>query len=402
MKKIFVLVLNCGSSSIKFSIININNNKKHLFGLADCLTLENPSISWKTCKDCHKHTLKQYSNHKTALHFIFSKIILKNNSLLKDLKFISHRVVHGGKEKKAAVFIDDLVIKNIKNMSCFAPLHNPINLLGIQLSMSMIPSLSTKNVAVFDTSFHQTIPLIAHMYAIPYRFYKKEKIKRYGAHGISHSYVYKQATIMLKKPKNTLNIITCHLGGGCSITAICQGKSIDTSMGLTPLEGLVMGTRSGDIDPAIIFYMHENLKIKIHDIYNILTLQSGIKAINKKTSDFRYSEKNYFIDTNAKNSIDIFCYRLAKYISGYTCSIQGDLHAVVFTGGIGENSSLVRKLTISRLSLLGLFINDKYNNEKNAKKIRFINKKNTIPIIIIPSEEEIAIAQETAKIILHI
>ncbi|QCI19275.1 acetate kinase [Buchnera aphidicola] len=402
MKKILVLVLNCGSSSIKFSIIDIYNNEKHIFGLADCLTLQNPSISWKTYKNYHKHNLKQYSNHKTALHFIFSKIILKHSNILNNLKFISHRVVHGGNETKNAVFINDLVIQNIKNMSCFAPLHNPINLLGIQLSMSILPSLSTKNIAVFDTSFHQTIPKIAHMYAIPYHFYKKEKIRRYGAHGISHSYVYKKATIMLKKPKNTLNIITCHLGGGCSITAICQGKSVDTSMGLTPLEGLVMGTRSGDIDPAIIFYMHENLKIKIHDIYNILTLQSGIKAINKKTSDFRYSEKNYFIDNNAKNSVDIFCYRLAKYISGYTCAIKGKLHAVVFTGGIGENSSLVRKLTISRLSLIGLFIDNKYNNQKNTKKPRFINKNTSIPILVIPTEEEIAIAQETAKIISHI
>jgi len=399
MKKTLILVLNCGSSSIKFSIIDVNNNEKHLCGLADCLTLKNPSISWEEYKKNHRYTLKKYSNHKTALHFIFSKIILKHNNILNNLKFISHRVVHGGKEKRTAVFIDSLVMENIKKMSCFAPLHNPINLLGIQLSISMFPSLSTKNIAVFDTSFHQTIPQIAHMYAIPYHFYKKEKIKRYGAHGINHSYVYKQATIMLNKPKNTLNIITCHLGGGCSTTAIYQGKSIDTSMGLTPLEGLVMGTRSGDIDPAIIFYMHENLKIKIHDIYNILTLQSGIKAINKKTSDFRYSEKNYFTNKNAKISIDIFCYRLAKYISGYTCAIKGQLHAVVFTGGIGENSSLVRKLTISRLSLIGLFIDSKYNKQKNNKNPRFINTNTSIPILVIPAEEEIAIAQETAKII---
>ncbi|CAL4042584.1 Acetate kinase [Buchnera aphidicola (Anoecia corni)] len=399
MKNTLILVLNCGSSSIKFSIIDINNNTKHLFGLADRLTLQNPSISWTIYENSHKCALKQYSDHKTALNFMFSEIILKHNHFSNNLKFISHRVVHGGEEKKAAVFIDDLVMQNIKNMSCFAPLHNPINLLGIQLSMKIFPSLATKNVAVFDTSFHQTIPLIAHMYAIPYYFYKKEKIKRYGAHGISHSYVYEQATIMLKKPKNTSNIITCHLGGGCSITAICQGKSIDTSMGLTPLEGLVMGTRSGDIDPAIIFYMHKNLKIKMHDIYHILTLQSGIKAINKKTSDLRYSEKNYFIDKDAKNSIDIFCYRLAKYISGYTCAIQGNLHAIVFTGGIGENSTLVRKLTISRLSIIGLFIDDDCNNNQETKKARFINKKNSIPILVIPTEEEIAIARETSKII---
>jgi len=398
MNKNSVLVLNCGSSSIKFSIMNTKNYNIYISGLIDSILSKDTKITWKNKKTTHIKLLPNYSCHTDAIKYIFTNIILKDNEILKNILAVGHRVVHGGEKIKKPKRINKLILNHIKKMSCFAPLHNPINALGIELSMEFIPKLKEKNVAVFDTSFHNTLPQNAYLYAIPYSLYKKHKIRKYGAHGISHEYALKKTALILKKPKNNINVITCHLGGGSSITAIKKGKSIDTSMGLTPLEGLAMGTRCGDIDPSIVYYMNKKLKLSVKEIFNILNSKSGVLGISQISSDFRYLTKNYNLKKHAKLSIDIFCYKLTKYISSFISCLNNKLDAIIFTGGIGENSSLIRYLTIKNLSFLGLKIDEKKNTTLKKNINFFINKKNTTPILVIPANEEKAIAIETMKI----
>ncbi|CAL4320322.1 acetate kinase [Buchnera aphidicola] len=394
-----VLVLNCGSSSLKFSIINPNNGKKILFGIVDSLLLPQSCVIWTNNSIQHKYVLKEKTSHIMALNFVFKKILKKEEKLFRSIVAIGHRVVHGGEKLKKSILIDKKVINYIEEASCFAPLHNPVNICGIKTTLNLLPNLSKKNVAVFDTAFHQTMPESSYLYAIPYFYYTDYNIRRYGAHGISHQYITYKTGKILNKSLVSLNIISCHLGNGASVAAICRGLCVDTSMGLTPLEGLVMGTRSGDIDPAIIFFMNNKLGISIQEIYKILTVDSGLLGLNGKSSDFRYAENKYYYDKNSKRSIDIFCHRLAKYISGYTSLMEGRLDAVVFTGGIGENSVLVRELTLSKLSLLGIKIDIKRNLQVRAGFCGFINLKGTMPILVIPSNEDLIIAQETISLI---
>ncbi|XAJ86366.1 acetate/propionate family kinase [Buchnera aphidicola (Taiwanaphis decaspermi)] len=313
---------------------------------------------------------------------------------------VGHRVVHGGYKLNKPVIINNKIIKNIQKSCYFAPIHNPLNIVGIKSSLFYMPHLYKKNVAVFDTFFHSKLPKISFLYAIPYKFYKKNNIRKYGAHGISYSYVLKKSCKFLNKKKKFINLIICHLGNGSSISAIYKGRCIDTSMGLTPLEGLVMGTRSGDIDPSVIFFLHEKLNISIKKIKKILNKKSGMLGLNEFSNDCRQITNNYFINKSAKRSIDIFCYRLSKYIASYFAVINSHIDGIVFTGGIGENSYIIRKLTIQRLSILNLKIN-KYKNILCCNNNEgFINKKNTTPILVIKTNEELSIALDTAKIIM--
>ncbi|WP_343188329.1 acetate/propionate family kinase [Buchnera aphidicola (Ceratoglyphina bambusae)] len=397
--KNLILVLNCGSSSVKFSIIDPINEKKFLEGEVSSLNLP---ISYIKCITKHKnfYEKKNYKmSHKDAINFIIKKILLKyNKKLFSSVIGIGHRVVNGGDKFKKSVIINNSVLKHLEELISLAPIHNPLNLIGIKQILKYFPNLYKKNVAVFDTSFHSSLPKRAYLYAIPNKFFYKHKIRKYGAHGISCTYILKKFSKITKKKLSELNVIICHLGSGSSVSVIKNGFCIDTSMGFTPLEGLVMGTRSGDIDPSIIFYMNEELKLEIKQIKEILNNKSGIIGLNEKSSDFRYSEKKYFISKRSKISIDIFCYRLVKYISSYFFLINKNIDALIFTGGIGENSKLMREITISKLNSLNFFV-DKNKNDIYCKDFSFINKENSIPILVIKTNEEIIIAKDTFDLI---
>ncbi|WP_367682245.1 acetate kinase [Buchnera aphidicola] len=394
-----IFVLNCGSSSIKFAILNPKSKKKYLSGIVEYLFLSKTYIKWKYLGTKNKKCIGFYISHKDALNFIFNNVLLECQDVFKHIIGIGHRVVHGGHKIKYSTLINNSIIQLIEDAAIFAPLHNPANLIGIKEIVKKYPIFSKKNVAVFDTSFYQNMPKTSFLYAIPYFFYKRHNIRRYGAHGISHRYVASEAALILNKSFNSINLITCHLGNGASVSAICNGVCVDTSMGLTPLEGLVMGTRSGDIDPSIIFFMHKKLGISIKDINNILTKESGLLGLSGVSSDFRYFEKNYFLKNHAKLSVDIFCHRLAKYIASYMSLMTNSLDAIVFTGGIGENVPLVRQITLLKLSLIGFQIDIHRNSLIKNGKLGLISKDKSHPVLVIPTNEELAIAEETIKII---
>ncbi len=296
------------------------------------------------------------------------------------------------------MIIDDDVIQCIEAAIPFAPLHNPAHLIGIREAFRSFPHLKEKNVAVFDTAFHQTMPEESYLYALPYKLYQEQGIRRYGAHGTSHLYVSQEAAKKLGKPLEELNVISCHLGNGGSVTAIRNGRCVDTSMGLTPLEGLVMGTRSGDLDPAIIFYLHNQCKMNIDQIDKLLTKRSGLLGLTEVTSDCRYIEDNYHITVEAKRAMDVFCHRLAKYIGAYSALMAGRLDAVIFTGGIGENSGLVRELTLNKLALLGFAVDSEKNTATRFGKSGFISQEGSRPALVITTNEELVIARDTARL----
>ncbi|WP_284443336.1 acetate kinase [Buchnera aphidicola] len=394
-----IFVLNCGSSSIKFAILNPNNEKKYLSGLVECLFLSETYITWQCSGVTYKKKIGSKINHETALNFIIDQVLSEQKDIFKNLIGVGHRVVHGGTKIKKSTLIDNNIIKCIQDAVSFAPLHNPANLIGIKIIIEKYPSLSRKNVAVFDTSFYQNMPETSFLYAIPYNFYKKYGIRRYGAHGTSHDYVAHKTSVILNKKFKSLNIITCHLGNGTSISAICNGICVDTSMGLTPLEGLVMGTRSGDLDPSIIFFMNKSLNLSINEIETILNKKSGLLGLSGISSDFRYFEKNYSCKKHAKRSVDIFCHRLSKYIASYMSLMENRLDAVIFTGGIGENVPLIRELTLSRLSIFGFKIDLKLNLSMTAGRSGIITQCTSRPVFVVATDEELAIAQETSNII---
>ncbi|AMG31300.1 acetate kinase [Grimontia hollisae] len=391
-----VLVLNCGSSSLKFAIVDAQTGDEHLSGLAECLHLPEARIKWKL-DGKHEAQLGEGAAHKEALSFIVETILASKPELAENLGAIGHRVVHGGEQFTQSALITDDVLKGIENAASFAPLHNPAHLVGIEAAKAAFPNL--KNVAVFDTAFHQTMPEEAYLYALPYKMYKEHGIRRYGMHGTSHYFIAQEAAARLGKPVEELNIINCHLGNGASVCAIKNGKSVDTSMGMTPLEGLVMGTRSGDLDPAIIFHLHDALGYSVEQINNMLTKESGLMGLTEVTSDCRFVEDNYGSKEEATRAMDVFCHRLAKYVAGYTACLDGRLDAIVFTGGIGENSGPIREQVLNRLGLLGVEV----DQERNLKA-RFggegviTTDSSRVPAMVISTNEELVIAQDTARL----
>ncbi|EEX50235.1 acetate kinase [Pasteurella multocida] len=398
MSQKLVLILNCGSSSLKFSILDPQTGDEKLSGLAEAFHLDDARIKWKLHGEKGNADLGAGAAHSEALNFIVNHIFPLDPSLKDDIVAIGHRIVHGGEKFTSSVVINDEVVQGIKDAVQFAPLHNPAHLIGIEEAFKMFPHLKDKNVAVFDTAFHQTMPQQAYLYALPYSLYKDHGVRRYGAHGTSHFFVSQQAAERLNVPADQVNVITCHLGNGASIAAIRNGKCIDTSMGLTPLEGLVMGTRSGDIDPAIVFYLHDNLGLSVDEINTLLTKKSGLLGLTEVTSDCRYSEDNYDKEEAAKRALDVFSYRLAKYIGSYMAVIGDRLDAIVFTGGIGENSSLVRELTLNHLKLFGYSVDAEKNKAARFGNEGVITTDNTPVAIVIPTNEELVIAQDTARL----
>lgn len=393
-----VLVLNCGSSSLKFAIINAVNGEEHLSGLAECFNLPEARIKWKMDGAKHEAALGAGAAHSEALNFIVNTILAQKPELSASLTAIGHRIVHGGEKFTHSAVINDEVLQDIKDAIPFAPLHNPAHLIGIEEAFKSFPQLKAKNVAVFDTAFHTTMPEESYLYALPYHLYKEHGVRRYGAHGTSHYYVSREAAKMLNKPVEELNVITCHLGNGGSVSAIRNGECVDTSMGLTPLEGLVMGTRSGDIDPAIVFHLHDTLGMSVAEINTLLTKESGLLGLTEVTSDCRYVEDNYDTKADAKRAMDVYCHRLAKYIGAYTALMDGRLDAVIFTGGIGENAAMVRELTLDKLALLGLEIDHQRNLDARFGKSGVITKDGSRLAMVIPTNEELVIAQDAARL----
>ncbi|HFG2196067.1 TPA: acetate kinase [Vibrio cholerae] len=391
-----VLVLNCGSSSLKFAVVDAQSGEQHLSGLAECLHLPEARIKWKL-DGKHEAQLGEGAAHDEALSFIVETILASKPELAAQLKAIGHRVVHGGEQFTQSALIDDAVLKGIEDCAALAPLHNPAHIIGIKAAQKAFPEL--KNVAIFDTAFHQTMPEEAYLYALPYNLYKEHGIRRYGMHGTSHLFIAREAAERLGKPANELNIINCHLGNGASVCAIKNGQSVDTSMGLTPLEGLVMGTRCGDIDPAIIFHLHDTLGYSVEKINTMLTKESGLLGLTEVTSDCRFVEDNYGQKEEATRAMDVFCHRLAKYVAGYTASLDGRLDAITFTGGIGENSAPIREMVLNRLAIFGITVDSAANLKARFGGEGVITTADSrIPAMVIATNEELVIAEDTARL----
>ncbi|MDE8756666.1 acetate kinase [Pectobacterium polaris] len=398
MSSKLVLVLNCGSSSLKFAIIDAINGEEYLSGLAECFNLPEARIKWKMDGGKQDAELGAGAAHSEALNFIVNTILSQKPELSAQLVAIGHRIVHGGEKFTQSAIITDDVLQGIKDSVPFAPLHNPAHLIGIDEALKSFPHLADKNVAVFDTAFHQTMPEESYLYALPYKLYKENHIRRYGFHGTSHYFVSREAAKVLNKPVEELNVITCHLGNGGSVTAIRNGECVDTSMGLTPLEGLVMGTRCGDIDPAVIFHLHDALGMDIDRINTLMTKESGLLGLTEVTSDCRYVEDNYETKADAKRAMDVYCHRLAKYVGSYTALMEGRLDAVIFTGGIGENAAMVRELTLKKLGLLGFDVDHERNLAARFGKGGNIAKDGTRPALVIPTNEELVIAEDAYRL----
>lgn len=395
-----ILILNCGSSSLKFAILDPVSGDEKLSGLAENFNLVDARIKWKLNGEKGAADLGAGAAHSEALNYIVKNIL--SAELKNSIGAIGHRIVHGGEKYTSSIVITDEVVAGIKEAAAFAPLHNPAHLIGIEEAFKAFPELKEKNVAVFDTAFHQTMPEYAYLYALPYSLYKEHGVRRYGFHGTSHYYVSREVAKVVGVEPSKVNVITCHLGNGASVAAIRNGECIDTSMGFTPLEGLVMGTRSGDLDPAIIFFMHNTLGMSVKEIEETLVKKSGLLALTEVTSDCRYVEDNYATHAEAKRAMDVFCYRLAKYIGSYMAALGDDhLDAIVFTGGIGENAGPVRELTLNYLKLFGI----KVDSEKNmaarfGKSGEITAADSAFRAFVIPTNEELVIAQDTARLAL--
>lgn len=388
-----LLVINCGSSSLKFALYDTNNTLLSE-GLAEKLNSNEAVLHIKIDKQKQSFALNE-PGHEKAITSLANELDA-HFSLSNNLSGIGHRVVHGGEHFKSSILIDDAVIEQIKACIALAPLHNPANLLGIELMQQTFPNV--KQVAVFDTAFHQSMPEEAYLYAIPYALYEKHSIRRYGFHGTSHRYVANQAANMLNKPVSSVNLVTAHLGNGASVCAIKNGKSTDTSMGFTPLEGLVMGTRSGDLDPGIYDFLLDH-GYSPDEISNILNKQSGLLGLSQNSNDMRtLSELAEAGNRQAELAIDVFCFRLAKYIAAMMSSLE-TLDALVFTGGIGENAENIREKTIARLAIFGFQMDGNKNRQVRQQGDSFIHHAETRPIMVIATNEELMIAQDTLAII---
>jgi acetate kinase len=396
MNKNLVLVLNCGSSSIKFAALAPDGEEVALTGLIQRIGSPEANIKYTLAEQTAIRDIANLNYHG-AIELI-TEIIHTSDSLKDRLLAVGHRVVHGGEKFTSSVLIDDQVLRAIRACAILAPLHNPANIIGIEEARKAFPEL--KQAAVFDTAFHQTMPQYAYIYPIPYELYLEHRIRRYGFHGTSHHFVGKVAALRLAKDFNSCALITAHLGNGCSVTAILDGKSVDTSMGLTPLEGLVMGTRSGDIDPGLPQYLSENLSYDMPAIINMLNRESGMLGISGVDSDLRPIEsKAAEGDQRCNLALDVFCYRLAKQIAGYLIPL-GRIDALVFTGGIGENSRVIRSKTLYWLRTIGFSI-DQERNQNNGSTSRGIITADTsnVMAMVIPTNEELMIAQDTVPLI---
>ena len=394
-----ILVINCGSSSLKFQLINAGTEDVLAKGLCERIGIDGRLV-YQPAGGEKEVTEAAMPGHKEAIQMVLDALKNPNTGVIKSLDevgAVGHRVVHGGEKFASSVILTDEVVKGIEECSELAPLHNPANLIGITACKELMPS--TPMVGVFDTAFHQTMPEEAYLYGLPYEYYEKYKVRRYGFHGTSHSYVSKRVAAFLGKDYENLKTIVCHLGNGSSLSAVKNGKCVDTSMGLTPLEGLVMGTRSGDIDPAILEFIAKKENLDIAGVMNVLNKKSGVFGLSKDlSSDFRdletaQEEGNTF----AANARKVFVYRVAKYIGAYVAAMNG-VDAIAFTAGVGENDHLVREEVCKYLGYLGITL-DAEANKKRGQEIRISTPDSKVAVLIIPTNEELAIARETMALV---
>ncbi len=395
-----ILVINCGSSSLKFQLIDSETEKCIAKGLCERIGIEGSRITYTPDGGEKEQTVTPMPDHTEAIRLVLEALTNEKTGVVKSLDEIGavgHRIVHGGEKFAASTIITDDVMKAIEECNDLAPLHNPANLIGINACKKLMPS--TPMVAVFDTAFHQTMPEEAYMYGLPYEYYEKYKIRRYGFHGTSHSYVSRKAAEVLGKKYEDLKIIVCHLGNGASVSAVKNGKCVDTSMGLTPLEGLIMGTRSGDIDPAIMEFIAHKEGKNIDEIMTVLNKKSGVYGLsNNLSSDFRDLEDGYNRgDEHCIRTMNTYCYRVAKYIGSYVAAMNG-VDVICFTAGIGENAPLVRSLVCEHLGFLGVSI-DEDANHKRGEEIAISTPDSKTTVMVIPTNEELAIARETVSLV---
>lgn len=396
-----ILVINCGSSSLKFQLINAETEKLIAKGLCERIGIEGSKISYTPDGGAKEETVTPMANHTDAIRLVLQALTNEKTGVVKSLDEIGavgHRIVHGGEKFSEATVINEEVLAAITECNDLAPLHNPANLIGINACKELMPD--TPMVAVFDTAFHQTMPEKAYMYGLPYEYYEKYKIRRYGFHGTSHSYVSKKAAEVLGKKYEDLKIIVCHLGNGASVSAVMNGKCVDTSMGLTPLEGLIMGTRSGDIDPAIMEFIAHKEGKSIDEIMTILNKKSGVLGLSDNlSSDFRDLEAGYHEgNERAVNTMETFAYRVAKYIGAYVAAMNG-VDVICFTAGVGENGSFVRSMVCDNyLGYLGIKLDEEANN-KRGEDIAITTPDSRTTVMVIPTNEELAIARETYRLV---
>ena len=393
-----VLVINCGSSSLKYQLIDSETEQVLAKGLCERIGIDGRLTHRPTGKD--KVVLEDpLPNHTAAVSAVLGQLTDPVNGVIADLKEIGavgHRIVHGGEKFASSTVLTDEVVAEIEKCNDLAPLHNPANLIGINACKELMPGVPM--VAVFDTAFHQTMPEKAYLYGLPYEYYENYKVRRYGFHGTSHSFVSKETARFLGMDLKNSKIIVCHLGNGASISAVKDGKCVDTSMGLTPLEGLVMGTRSGDIDPAIMEYIAKKEDLDIAGVMNVLNKKSGLEGISGLSSDFRdltagAKEGN----KRAIAAIEVFCYRVAKYVGSYVAAMNG-VDAIAFTAGIGENVGLVREKVCSYLGYLGITL-DAEANAKSGDNCVISAADSKVKVAVIPTNEELAICRETVALV---
>lgn len=395
-----ILVINCGSSSLKFQLIDSKSEEVIAKGLCERIGIEGSRIVYQKPGMDKKITQAPMEDHKVAIRMVIDALTDAETgvvSSLSEIGAVGHRIVHGGEKFAASTLIDDEVIAAIEACSELAPLHNPANLIGIRACAELMQG--TPMTAVFDTAFHQTMPEEAYLYGIPYSYYEKDKIRRYGFHGTSHSYVSKRAAQVLGEDITKLKLIVCHLGNGASVSAVKYGKSVDTSMGLTPLEGLIMGTRSGDIDPAIIEFIAHKEGKTLEEIMKILNKESGVLGVSGGlSSDFRDLEDSYLAGKpEGTRAMKTFAYRVAKYIGAYTAAMNG-VDGICFTAGLGENSALVRSMICEYLGYLGVKL-DQEQNKKRGEDLVISTVDSNTKILVIPTNEELAIARETYALV---
>lgn len=394
-----VLVINCGSSSLKFQLIDSDSENVLAKGLCERIGIDGSSITYESEK-CNKFTKEiEMPTHREAIAAVMFALTDKKTGVIEDMsqvKAVGHRVVHGGEYFSKSAIVTDDVISKIEECNYLAPLHNPANIIGIKACMDIMKD--TPNVVVFDTAFHQTMPEEAYLYGLPRKYYQNNKIRRYGFHGTSHSYVSKRVAEIMDKPVEEIKTIVCHLGNGASICAVNGGKSVDTSMGLTPLAGVMMGTRSGDIDPGILEIIANIENKDISEVINILNKESGIAGLSGVSSDFRDITKA--IDegnADASSAFNAYIYTVVRFVGAYAAVMNG-VDDIVFTAGVGENNSAVREAVCKHLGYLGVTI-DKEANSKRGEEIMISTPDSKVKVYVVPTNEELAIARETVELL---
>lgn len=393
-----VLVINCGSSSLKYQLIDSESEAVLAKGLCERIGIDGRLVYQKTGLD-KEITEAPMPTHKQAIEMVIHALVNEKTGAIKELSEIDavgHRLVHGGEKFAESVVITPEVLKAVEECNELAPLHNPANLIGVAACQEVMPKVPM--VGVFDTAFHQTMPKKAFLYGLPYEYYEKYKVRRYGFHGTSHSFVSKRTAEYLGMDLHNSKIIVAHLGNGASISAVVNGKCVDTSMGMTPLEGLVMGTRSGDIDPAIMEYIAKKENLDIEGIMDVLNKKSGVQGLSQLSSDFRDLETAYEEgNQKAIDAIDVFSYRVAKYIGAYVAAMNG-VDAIAFTAGVGENTEIVREKVMSYLGYLGVAM-DKEANKVHGAETVLSTPDSKVKVCIMPTNEELAIARETVALV---